>query len=144
MGGLKKFLTERYINKAISITKDLIEYWKAPPSITLKEIFSIADSNYSAYNHLRKNYNYEFPQVVYEKFQERFTLGEELSKLLKKEQLEIILGAALDRQIRELSSLISWKEAFYKHSKLSKDTNLQELLKILEGELKEMSIANEY
>jgi hypothetical protein len=63
---------------------------------------------------------------------------------LKKEQLEFFLGAALDRQISELSSLISWKEAFSKDSKLSKDTNLQELLKILEEELKEMSIANEY
>ncbi len=42
----------------------------------------------------------------------------------------------LDRQIRELSSLISMKEALSKHSKLSKDTNLQELLKILYEEFR--------
>jgi hypothetical protein len=141
MGDLKKFLAKRYTNKVISVTKNLIEYWKIP-NITLEEVFLITDSDISAYAYFRKNYNYEIPQIVYEKFPESFILGEESLKFLKKEQLEFFLGIELDRRISELSSLIIWKEAFSKDSKLSKYTKLQELLKILEEELKEMSIAD--
>jgi hypothetical protein len=137
MDEFKKFLMELYTTKAISIIKDLIEYWKIP-YITIKDVFSIAFGENGAYTYLRENYNYNFPPLVYEKFRERFPLGVELSENLK----EVILMSTLHRQIYELSSLISMKEALSKHSKLSKDTNLQELLEILDEELKEMSIAN--
>jgi hypothetical protein len=130
---------EIYTSKAISITKDLIEYWKIP-NITLKDVFSIAYGKTGAYEYLRTNYNYKFPPLVYEKFRERFPLSEGLSEGFK----EVILMSTLDRQISELSSLISWKEALSKHTKLSKDTNLHELLKILDEELKEMSKDNEH
>lgn len=139
MDEFKKFLMELYTTRAISIIKDLIEYWKIP-SITLKDVFSIAYGENGAYKYLRENYNYNFPPLVYEKFRERFPLSGELSEGFK----EVILMSNLDRQIRELSSLISMKEALSKHSKLSKDTNLQELLKILDEELEEMSKDNEY
>jgi hypothetical protein len=141
MDEFKKFLVELYTTRAISIIKDLIEYWKIP-YITLKDVFSIAYSENGAYKYLRENYNYNFPPLVYEKFRERFPLSEELSEGFK----EVILMSNLDRQIRELSSLISMKEALSlsKYSKLRKDTNLQELLKILDEELEEMSKDNEY
>ncbi|MDT7858749.1 MAG: hypothetical protein RQ930_01740 [Candidatus Aenigmarchaeota archaeon] len=141
MDEFKKFLMELYTTRAISIIKDLIEYWKIP-YITLKDVFSIAYSENGAYKYLRENYNYNFPPLVYEKFRERFPLSEELSEGFK----EVILMSNLDRQIRELSSLISMKEALSlsKYSKLRKDMNLQELLKILDEELEEMSKDNEY
>ncbi len=41
MDEFKKFLRELYTTRAISIIKDLIEYWKIP-YITLKDVFSIA------------------------------------------------------------------------------------------------------
>jgi acyl carrier protein phosphodiesterase len=139
MGSLVKFLITKYTNEAISIVKDLIEDWNLP-DITLEEVFSIevfsiSQNSSTAYDYLKKNYNYKFPDSLYENFSKHVGIDDKSSKNWNKETRENYLKFALDVKFKQLRLALLWEEALSKYSKLRTEMKLSEFMKTLKEEI---------
>jgi acyl carrier protein phosphodiesterase len=138
MGSLVKFLITKYANEAISIVKYLIEDWGLP-DITLGEIFlinqNIDNNSFTAYDYLKKNYNYEFPDSLYENFSKHTGVDDESSKHWDKETREYYLKFALEAKFNQLRLALLWEEALSKYSKLRTEMKLSQFTKTLKEEI---------